>query len=157
MPFATCTYRTTYALSHSSLYRASEEERSKVSVGTAALLDYLKSVHDDVIFSFCVGADAFLDLVDGKWRESERVLGHFDNGKRLIVLHRKGLDSSSNSSIVEAQVQKIGATLFTIPSLDGVSSSQVRACSNLDELRTMVDPSVLDYMKSNGLYQFAVD
>jgi len=136
-----------------------------VAVGTAALLDYLSSVseYDSTLFSFCMGADAFLDLMDGKWKESARVLEMLGGGRRLVVLYRSTADDVDASttdnnycnSLLERRVKEAGAQLVRIGHLGSISSSQVRACTDVEQLSTMVVPEVLQYMRDNHLYQFA--
>jgi nicotinic acid mononucleotide adenylyltransferase len=69
-----------------------------ISVGTAALLDYLKIEYPTNEFYFCLGADSFFDLVDGKWQQSDRILNELlynnknDNNniikRRIVVSYR---------------------------------------------------------------------
>jgi len=125
-------------------------------------------VRDNTIFSFCLGADAFLDLMDGKWKESARVLELLDGGKRLVVLHRSSSSSAPESTtssddddkknddtVLLRRVEETGARLMRIDQLGSISSSQVRLCSDRNKLSTMVAPRVLEYMKANHLYQFS--
>lgn len=143
-----------------------EAAKAKVSVGTAALFEYLRQKHPDTDFDFCLGADAFLDLMAGKWNESERVLEQLQGGKRLVVLHRSSSSSSNSSDTatkdndddeleLSCQIKRTGARLLQIGQLGSISSSQVRQCRDREQLSTMVVPSVLDYIRTNGLYQFA--
>lgn len=82
-----------------------EAERAKASVGTAALLEYLhereqtNSRHENstVEYTFCLGADAFMDLTDGKWRESERVLELLQG--RLLVLNRIEQEAQASAAV----------------------------------------------------------
>ena len=100
----------------------------------------------------------------GKWKESDRVLQFLDGGRRLVVLHRRNnndtnLDADERTHdherLLLRHVQETGAQLLIIGHLGSVSSSQVRACRDVDELRTLVVPQVLEYIQSNRLYQFA--
>ena len=105
----------------------------------------------------------------GKWRESDRVLQFFDGGRRLVVLHRSSSSSSNNSnrdakpthnlvnndSELLQRVQATGARLLRVGHLGSVSSSQVRSCRTVKELRTLVVPQVLEYIQCHRLYQFA--
>jgi nicotinic acid mononucleotide adenylyltransferase len=138
-----------------------EYERDQVNVGTASLLEYLQETEPDVTFWFCLGADAFLDLTDGKWKESAQVL-HLLQG-RIVVLKRQP-DSSKVDSTTEqvcdaALLERIegtpGSKLLSLPSLNEVSSSQVRSTRDERELESMVIPAVLNYMKMHKLYAFA--
>ena len=113
-------------------YSTNEEERVKVSVGTAALLEYFlqQEQPQEQEYTFCLGADAFLDLTAGKWKESERVLQLLQG--RFLVLQRIGIQQNNNDTTtidtaLEKRVQSIpGARLVSLPSLGDVSSSRVR-------------------------------
>lgn len=108
----------------------------------------------------------------GKWRESDRVLQFFDDGRRLVVLHRNNYYNANNNTNLDAEpshspvnddmdlllqqrVQATGARLMRVGHLGSVSSSQVRSCRNVQELRTLVVPRVLEYIQCHRLYQFA--
>jgi hypothetical protein len=173
--------------------RVDPDEMVKVSVGTASLLDYLSSLdagnmtasstgkeHDGSTtaskmmntteYSFCLGADAFMDLTNGKWKESARVLQFFAAHK-LVVLHRQTCTSASiagtsattneatkknsDNSLLEGRVCETGARLIQVSHLGSISSSQVRECSSLSDLATMVGPDVAAYIQTHRLYQFA--
>jgi nicotinic acid mononucleotide adenylyltransferase len=148
---------------------------SRVAVGTASLLEYLREVHPHVDFHFCLGEDSFLDLACGKWKESDRVLELLRN--RLLVVHRsssrrtivcseddgniKGIADGSSSCLLTLHraIQSAGARLLPVPGATAVSSSQVRAScrNNLDDWKQMqsqVPAPVLQYMREHRLYAF---
>jgi nicotinic acid mononucleotide adenylyltransferase len=158
------------------------EKRDQVSVGTAALIEYLnknKNKQDDTedeevdveeVYSFVMGADTFLDLTAGKWKESARVLDLLQG--RLVVLEREQLnanstagastgddnaaatDTADNVALKKAVDAVPGARLLRVDNLNHISSSQVRACPSVVEIReqNMVVPAVLEYMRQHGLY-----
>lgn len=103
-----------------------------------------------------------MDLTAGKWKESDRVL-QLVHG--LLVMERKQQQQDSDesnkslSTLLRQRVQETSTPtrLWQVDQLDGVSSSQVRACTNHDELKRLVVPAVLEYMQQHGLYQFAPD
>jgi nicotinic acid mononucleotide adenylyltransferase len=144
---------------------ASEEEKAKVTVGTASLLDYLGHAlneKDEMVFTFCLGTDAFLDLTAGKWNESARVLQYFC-GSKLVVLHRKGVDAASSAPgnknderLLESRIRQTGARMIHIGALGSISSSQVRQCRDPEQLTALVGPRVSEYIQNNRLYQFAL-
>jgi nicotinic acid mononucleotide adenylyltransferase len=152
-----------------SFYSSPDETEECLVVGTASLLDYLQTTEPEVDFSFCVGADAFGDLVEGRWKESARVLSMLEGGRRLLVLYRQlgGRDDDAavddddknrdedSLVLLKHRIQKTGARLMQIPQLNGVSSSRVRACHTEQELSTLVVPAVFDYMKEHKLFMFA--
>jgi nicotinic acid mononucleotide adenylyltransferase len=156
------------------------EKRDQVSVGTAALIEYLnnskgiKKQDDDnddndeeveEVYSFVMGADTFLDLTAGKWKESARVLDLLQG--RLVVLEREQLTANSalststdddnaadNVALKNAVEEVPGARLLRVDNLNHISSSQVRACPSVAEIQeqNMVVPAVLEYMRQHGLY-----
>jgi nicotinic acid mononucleotide adenylyltransferase len=141
---------------------ASDEEKAKVTVGTASLLDYLGHAlneKDEMEFTFCLGADAFLDLTAGKWNESARVLQYF-GGPKLVVLHRKGVAAAAAAApgdderLLES-VRQTGARLIHVGELGSISSSLVRQCRDPEQLTALVGPRVSEYIQTNRLYQFA--
>jgi nicotinic acid mononucleotide adenylyltransferase len=105
-------------------------------------------------FSFCLGADTFVDLTAWKWRRSRDVLRLL--GGRLVVLHRKGTNGDLLRGRVESvnQTESANVALLDVPHLEEVSSSLVRSCCEGDKLASMVSSGVLSYMKTNGLYAF---
>lgn len=153
------------------------QNRDQVSVGTAALIEYLNKNkytrnktsissedqdEDEIeeVYSFVMGADTFLDLTAGKWKESARVLDLLQG--RLVVLEREELSSNSTDSAtadsnvaLKKAVEAVpGARLLRVDNLNHISSSQVRACRSAAEIQeqNMVVPAVLEYMRQHGLY-----
>jgi nicotinic acid mononucleotide adenylyltransferase len=145
------------------------EKRDQISVGTAALIEYLnknnaKNKDDAVeeVYSFVMGADTFLDLTAGKWKESERVLDLLQG--RLVVLERETINSTTasasdgnaaaNVALKKAVEAVPGARLLRVDNLNHISSSQVRDCRPVAEIQeqNMVVPAVLEYMRQHGLY-----
>jgi nicotinic acid mononucleotide adenylyltransferase len=89
--------------------RSDEMQKSKVTVGTAALIDYynyqmsrqrnnidkydINTVQSTATtncteYTFCLGSDAFFDLTAGKWKESQRIL-QILQGRLLVLLREK--------------------------------------------------------------------
>ena len=64
-----------------------KKSNAAVSVGTAALLSYLQQEEPNTDFFFCLGADAFVDLHNGKWKESQTVLERLQG--RFVVFCRQ--------------------------------------------------------------------
>jgi nicotinic acid mononucleotide adenylyltransferase len=156
------------------------DKRDQVSVGTAALIEYLnknnkgnnkqdgddKDEEVEEVYSFVMGADTFLDLTAGKWKESARVLDLLQG--RLVVLEREQFTAGGTTSSNSASDDKVaanvalkkaveavpGARLLKVDNLNHISSSQVRACPSAAEIQeqNMVVPAVLEYMRQHGLY-----
>jgi nicotinic acid mononucleotide adenylyltransferase len=151
----------TYIATRNFLCGRPSEEHSQVNVGTAALLDYLREQEPDTDFSFCLGADAFFDLTEGKWKESHRVLQMLHG--RLLVLYRPESNKNDDSDAVnnthyrlQERIQSTpGSRLLVLPDLKDVSSSLVRSCTDIERLRELVCPAVLEYMQTHRLYSFA--
>jgi nicotinic acid mononucleotide adenylyltransferase len=146
------------------LYRSLEEQnQTAISFGTATLLDYLHSSDNSsdaettTRYSLALGADTFCDLVQGKWKESARVLQLVD---KFYVFARKETPTSesnempSSSSVLQDYLHQIGdrAILLQVDHLQDVSSSKARECTNVDELKSMVPEPVVEYILQHGLY-----
>ena len=155
----------------------SEVESQSLRVGTADLLDMLLEKEPHTEFTFCLGADTFVDLTKWKWKRSKDVLKLLDG--RIIVLYRKGFtinlnndddsnrsnqsDNNKNSTrttSLEDLVTQINQTegakveLLHVPTLGEVSSSSIRSSNDEQHLKTMLHPSVLEYIRKNQLYAF---
>ncbi|GKY91945.1 hypothetical protein MPSEU_000166100 [Mayamaea pseudoterrestris] len=135
-----------------------DQEQAAASFGTATLLDYLRE-HDnggaaattERQYSLALGADTFCDLVQGKWKESQRVLQTVDH---FYVFDRKqGIENDSSLSLQDC-LRKVGdkATLLQVDSLQDVSSSKARECTSIDQLKEMVPAPVVEYILKHGLY-----
>ena len=128
---------------------SSEEDKATATVGTASLLSYLAVAYPETAFYFCLGADAYTDLMAGKWKESDRVLQILEG--RLVVFHREGDGVTTTAS----SPQGANVSWCKVNHLGNVSSSQVRECRDLETLKTLVMPEVLQYMRENQLYSFS--
>jgi len=160
-----------------------EEEKCALRVGTADLLEMFMETEngekdDDTPrtkteFSFCLGADTFMDLTDWKWKRSKDVLRLLEG--RLLVVNRKqetttGGESNNNLRAIDKssleslrkRIDDINATplangniaLLDVPSLDDVSSSKIRNAKDKSLVKHMLSPKVLDYVNANNLYGF---
>ena len=171
-----------------------DEEKAVLRVGTADLLEMLmedeertqtrdKSISNTKLFktefSFCLGADTFIDLTDFKWKRSKDVLKLL--GGRLVVVNRMQQQDDDTETVIctdissdaihqqqkqkdllRGRIDKINATplgdenimLLYVPSLGDVSSSQVRKADNKELVQQMLSPEVLDYVIANNLYGF---
>lgn len=135
----------------------------------------------DVEFTLALGADTFIDLVNGKWRRSEDVLQLV--GYRIVVFRRLSEEGSASSSSEEelkqqdavkeciAKLQQrvdsttttttTAITVTQIPSTTkteiGVSVSSSAARNTTDEkvLREILSADVLDYVRERKMYAFS--
>ena len=136
-------------------------------------------------FTLALGADTFIDLVNGKWRRSEDV---FKLVEYRIVVFRRSIeeDNNNNASLSEelkqhddevqeciAKLQqrvknststkttKPGITVTQIPtatiSNTGVSVSSSTARNTTDEtvLREILSADILNYIREGKMYAFS--
>jgi nicotinic acid mononucleotide adenylyltransferase len=145
----------------------SEVEKQSLRAGTVALLEMLLAQEGETTtrtttqFTFCLGADTFLDLTEWKWVRSHDVLGLLEG--RIYVLYRVGVEGERSISLDELQVrvdhvnqtESAQVKLLRIETLGAVSSSLVRSCKDLEVLKKLVAPRVLEYIQEHRLYGFA--
>ncbi|VEU33843.1 unnamed protein product [Pseudo-nitzschia multistriata] len=160
-----------------------DEEKASLRVGTADLLEMLikqekeKNDHNTTEFSFCLGADTFMDLTDWKWKRSKDVLKLL--GGRLVVVNRKQQrkaapiidgnrrqlqkpEEKTTEESLKERVNRLNSTqlangeilVLDLPNLDDVSSSKVRNCRDKDVAKKLIPNKVLDYIVSHNLYGF---
>ncbi len=141
-----------------------DEEKAALRVGTADLLEMLMEREDATEFSFCLGADTFLDLTNWKWKRSRDVLKLLDG--RLVVVNRKQQEANdANENQLQDRIDEINATplgngnifLLDVSTLEDVSSSKVRNATNKNDVKDVLSPKVLDYVVANKLYGFGTD
>jgi len=153
-----------------------EEQKESVRVGTADLLTMLITDEPNLEFTLALGADTFIDLVNGKWRRSEDVLKLVEY--RIVVFRRlvEEDNASSEELIQHDEVkeciaklqQRVDSTTATItisvtqiPSATksdiGVSVSSSAARNTTDEtvLREILSADVLDYIRERKMYAFS--
>jgi nicotinic acid mononucleotide adenylyltransferase len=105
-------------------------------------------------FTFCLGADTFLDLTEWKWRRSRDILRLLDG--RLLVVNRKGITANLEERVAKVnETESANVVLLNVPSLNEVSSSAVRSCTQVEPLQEMLSGGVFEYMKTNCLYAFS--
>ena len=163
-----------------------DEEKTALRVGTADLVEMLMEDEDKeqknndaaaegvatpkTEFSFCLGADTFLDLTDWKWKRSRDVLRLLEG--RLVVVNRKEEEGDGNNntettkaSTLRKRIEETNATplgngritLLDVPTLGDVSSSKIRNAENKELVKHMLSPKVLEYVIANNLYGFGTD
>jgi nicotinic acid mononucleotide adenylyltransferase len=102
-------------------------------------------------FTYCLGSDAFVDLIDLKWKRSEDVLSL----GRFVVIDRLGADELTVKERIQQQPIFSNIRLLRIPALDAVSSTMIRSCRNEETLKSLLAPAVFDYIKEQNMYRFA--
>lgn len=162
-----------------------EEEKASLRVGTADLLEMLMGDEESgsgtrqntnapptTEFSFCLGADTFLDLTAWKWKRSRDVLRLLEG--RLVVVNRKQdhhhqqQEKQEETRPIDAlreRIDEINATplangkivVMDVPSLGDVSSSKVRNAVDKDLVKNVLSPGVFEYVVTHKLYGFGED
>mmetsp|Transcript_3668 Transcript_3668/g.5390 ORF Transcript_3668/g.5390 Transcript_3668/m.5390 type:complete len:251 (-) Transcript_3668:129-881(-) len=138
-----------------------ETEKMSLRVGTADLLDMFLEEEPTTDFTFCLGADTFMDLTKWKWRRSKDLLSLLEG--RFLVIFRIGDNGECvvDEETLEQQVQKVhtenngNARILRIPTLTEVSSTLARSSSDETYLSSHVHPAVLEYIKENNMYGFS--
>ena len=151
-----------------------DKQKESVRVGTADLLTMLINDEPNIEFTLALGADTFIDLVNGKWRRSEEVLKLVEH--RIVVFRR--LTEEDNASSEEIQQhdevkecitklqQRVDSTTpasITVTQISatksemGVSVSSSAARNTTDEaiLREILSANVLDYIRERKMYAFS--
>lgn len=114
---------------------------------TYQTLNSLKEIYPDDSFYMIVGSDMYLTLQSWKHADS------FLKGLNIISDFR----NNAESNIMQRQsklLEKSGARSFFIdkPVMD-VSSSDIRSkLKNKEDVSSLLDPKVLDYIKKHNLY-----
>ena len=110
-----------------------------------------------VDFSFCLGADTFLDVTEWKWKRSQDVVRLLQG--RFVVVPRTGIDRNQVHERQRLVNQDYNGhvVVLDVDHLNEVSSSLVRSCRDPTQLATMLAPGVLEYIQQHRLYAFADD
>lgn len=112
--------------------------------GTIDVVRYLYAAHPHARFGLLLGADTYLDLKAGKWKESRRLEELVD----VIVVPRRGappvhpMDSTGSAGAGDP------------PDLDEISSSALRATTEESSWQKAVFPDVFAYVLRHRLYGF---
>lgn len=148
------------------------QDKLKLRVGTADLLDMLLEEDDSLEITLALGADTFMDLTRWKWKRSKDIIRLIEG--RMIVFQRifhsgesvqtnvdESTHSGNNSWIThEDLLERIEVIsdefkdahpnlkdqiiLVKLPFLSSVSSSKVRSCTTEDDLLVFVEEEQLD-------------
>ena len=151
---------------------APESSLETIKIGTFDLLDLLTKEEPDAEFTFCMGADTFMDLTNWKWKRSKDVLRLLEG--RIVVFQRQaggagsgGHDNddakdvndefaervSSMNEKHEAQVQIV--RLEISGACDSVSSTKIRSIHSREDLKGLVVPQIEEFIVQNQLYGFS--
>ena len=109
---------------------------------TINTLRALQEAHPDVEFHLIIGTDNW--LIFDKWRAYDEILTDF----HLIVYPRPGyeLTTTETLSTLTEHVRFVDAPQFDI------SSTDIRTAIEQGEEPEMIDPKVLNYIKTNNIY-----
>ena len=152
---------------------APESSLETLRVGTFDLLDRLTKEEPDAEFTFCMGADTFIDLTKGKWKRSEDVLQLLKG--RIVVFQRQAGVSDSRGdhdnvddddddeelrervlSINETHGAQVQIVRLEINNAHGtVSSTKIRSIRTREELKGLVVPQIEEFIVKKQLYGFA--
>ena len=139
------------------------EEKSKLKVGTADLLDMLLGGADELELTLSLGADTFMNLTEWKWLRSKDIF-KLTNG-RIIIFMRKEEEMVTEDRLLErieeikqkfaedSDIDGNNIQLLTVSTLTEISSSAVRKSKETDDLM----PGVSAYIKEHNLYAFSKD
>ncbi|KAF0683241.1 Aste57867_24673 [Aphanomyces stellatus] len=119
-----------------------EGDPSTIRIGSVDIIADLQARHPDVAFSWLLGADTYIDLLQGKWKGGLALLDMVD----VVVIHREGVDGLDTTA-------RPRVTIARVPTLDDSSSTKAR--QSVAAATALVLPPVLEYMKTHGLYAFA--
>ncbi len=113
--------------------RTRGEDPAGVRVGTYDVVRHLEAASPGTRFVLVLGADTWADLRSGKWRHAAELSGMVD----VVALPRPGVG---------------GGNVESAPPLDDVSSSLARTTTDLEVLRRILAPKVLEYVLAHRLY-----
>ena len=116
------------------------ESAKSVRVGTIDIVEQLMADHPDTQFVLALGGDTYQDLKGGKWKRGDELQQKLP----IVVIPRKGVDGVEGSE-------------DNAPQLSDISSTKVRASTDLEMLQAVLHPDVLKYMQEHELYAFAKD
>lgn len=120
------------------LGRAANVDRQgpdEVRVGTIDVVRALEAEHPGTRFALLLGADTHRDLLEGKWKDADALLERV----AVVAVPRQGVG---------------GADRPDAPRLSAISSTDVRASTDLAFLSRVLQPGVLAYIRLHHLYGF---
>lgn len=123
------------------------KDEQPASIGSIDLVRFLIAKHPDTAFTMLVGADAYADLVAGKWKSGDELQRLVE----LLVIQRVGVAQAESFATVPSD----RVTYLKIPELTLISSTIARAATSVEEMAPYVSPAVIDYIISHKLYAFA--
>lgn len=140
---------------------SNDNKQLETQIGTIDVLRYLVTTYPDVSFYLVLGADAYADLRQNRWKESNVI----DSLCTVVCLPRQGtltvdelaaIDAEAGYSSNEIALHKLTHETGNVV-LDDVSSSTIRASTNLDYLRRALQPQVFAYIQHHRLYAIGSD
>lgn len=155
-------------------YERNALKNENEGVTTADLFDFLGSNYPDKEFSYCLGADTYLDLARGKWCCRENDIATFLSGRFVVIersFHPEAREVLKEQNKLADEKNDRGASFGgVVLHLSGndmaVSSTMARDFISLKQEHenepsspggdptdsTLVDPLVLAYAQKNRLY-----
>lgn len=132
------------ALNHLALAERLGNKVQDVRVGTIDVVSYLRAVYPQAEFSLTLGTDTYNDLRQGKWKKGAELLKMV----KFVVIARPGQPLDPNVQ------QTLDVQVHSVPQLTEISSTRVRNSTDERFLREALNPKVLEYIKTHGLYSF---
>lgn len=153
--FIACEWYVPASLHHGCRTRRKEEELHSLRVGTADLLDLLLEQEPDSDFTFCLGSDTFLDLSNWKWKRSRDILTQLQG--RILVIDRPNTSVEGLEERIDMinETESANVRLLRVSTLGSVSSTMIRSCTDEEELKTLLDPTVLAFIKEQKMYTYS--
>jgi nicotinate (nicotinamide) nucleotide adenylyltransferase len=109
--------------------------------GTIDVVRHLIREHPSTRFALLLGQDTYRDLATGKWKEAPQLTALVP----IVVVAREGAPEITEAGAIAPE---------QVPGLSDVSSSQIRATTDRSVLERALQPEVLSYIESRGLYAF---
>jgi len=118
--------------------KAEDRPLETVKLGSVDLIEKLQKENPELQFALAFGGDTYRDYTKGMWKGGREL----EERVPLVVIPRKGVDGITGSE-------------DNAPELSDISSTKVRASTDLKFLGQALHPEVLEYMRTNKLYGFA--
>lgn len=110
---------------------------------TYELIDYIKGgdIFIGTEFIWIITVETYKELLEGRWKESERLL----NENRFIVVY-----DSSDQRFIDSIIDNDNVQVLEMTKCKNIHSSDIR--KNIDMHKDFLNESVYNYVKENKLY-----
>lgn len=121
--------------------RVYDDANTEAVLGSVDLIEKLQTENPDILFTLAFGADAHRDYARGKWKGGRAL----EQQVHILAIPRQGVSAAREFSSCQTEP----------PALSDISSSEVRASTDLDFLSKVLDSKVLAYIRKHKLYAFS--